>query len=137
MRKLVIALSLAAGTAAHASPCLHVTGGSADDARALERVLVRLVPATPHACVDVEVVSARRAAAAHEATITALVRVVISQERGHIEAVLAGTAIAHVPLTAHGAELATYRRDALEEAVTRLVPAVRAHLEQPRARPPS
>lgn len=137
MRKLVIALSLAGATAVHAAPCIHVAAGSADDARALERVLVRLVPATPHACLDVEVVSARRTEAAHEAKITALVRVVISQERGHIEAVLAGTAVAHVPRTATGAELATYRRDALEEAVTRLVPAVRAHLEQPRPRPPA
>src|SRR5207237_9844628 len=112
MRTLVIALLLGIAAVGHAAPCIVVSAPDRDDAIALRRVLAAALPVTPRTCIDVEVIAVRRSETPTDATIAAQLRVLISQDGGHVEAMLVASATAHVPRTASGARLAVYRRDA-------------------------
>ncbi len=72
---------------------------------------------------------------ADEITLVESVRVMISDDHGRMMSVLTGGATAHV---ARGSRrLLMYRRDALEQAIDGLAPAIRAHLVPPAQRPTS
>ena len=69
-------------------------------------------------------------------TLVETVRVMISDDHGHMKSVLSGGATAHV---ARGSSrrLPMYRRDALEQAIDGLAPAILSHLVPPAQRPTS
>jgi hypothetical protein len=137
MRAVIIAMLLVIGSVAHAAPCVSVSAPSNDEAEALRRAVVALVAATPHACVDIEASAVRHDDSAADSTIAARVHVVLSGEHGHIDVVLVGAATARVPRAATGARFALYRRDALEEALGMVLPALRTRLAPPRPIPAS
>ena len=134
MRAVVAMIVLVVmGGIAHADPCVTVSAGDPADAAAIKRELLALVPVTPHACLDVTVESVVRDAGSEIALVES-VHVMISDDHGRMMSVVSGGATAHA---ARGSrKLPLYRRDALEQAIDGLAPALRSRLAPP-ARPAS
>jgi len=126
MRALVacVAIVVASGIA-HAEPCVTVNGADPADAAVVRRALLATIPAAPRACLDVALDTTQRESA-DEVTLVATVRVMISDDRGHMTSVVSGGATAHVAPGSR--KLTIYRRDALEQATRGLAPAIRARL---------
>jgi hypothetical protein len=125
MRALVVISLLALGAVAQADPCITVSGAEPGDAAAIRRTLASAVPSTGRACLDVAVDATLREAG-DEVVLVERVHVMISDVHGRMTSVVTGGATAHA--TRGSRRLPLYRRDALEQAVTGLVPALRARL---------
>jgi hypothetical protein len=136
MRAIVVMISIVVLSGiARAEPCVTVSAADPGDAAAIRRALIAAIPSAPHACLDVAIESTVREAA-DEITLVETVRVMISDDHGHMKSVLSGGATAHV---ARGSSrrLPMYRRDALEQAIDGLAPAILSHLVPPAQRPTS
>ena len=123
----MIALAVMCGVA-HADPCMTISAADPGDAATIRHRLLALVPVTPHACLDVTVASVVRDAG-DEIALVETVRVMISDDHGRMLSVLSGGATAHAARGSH--KLPLYRRDALEQAIDGLAPAIRTHLAPP------
>jgi hypothetical protein len=133
MRAVIGLLVMMTASVASADPCVTVTAADASDAAIVKRAVLEAIPATPRSCLDIAVTTTM--SGADDIALTTSVRVVISDEHGRMTSVVAGGATAHVAKASP--KLSLYRRDALEQAVTGLAPAVRAHLITPVRRPTS
>lgn len=134
MRAVIgLLLMMMTASVASADPCVTVTAADASDAAIVKRAVLEAIPATPRSCLDIAVTTTM--SGADDIALTTSVRVVISDEHGRMTSVVAGGATAHVAKASP--KLSLYRRDALEQAVTGLAPAVRAHLITPVRRPTS
>jgi len=113
---------------AHAEPCVAVAAADPGDAAVVRRALVAAIPTTPRTCLDVALEATLRESGGETMFVTH-VRVMISDDRGHMTSVVTGGATAHI---AHGSrKLPVYRRDALEQATRGVVPAIRARMTPP------
>ncbi|HUJ58606.1 MAG TPA: hypothetical protein VLX92_08940 [Kofleriaceae bacterium] len=131
MRRLVaIAVLLIGAGVAHAAPCVNVTSPHADDVEPLRRALVAAFPETPHTCIDVSVVRWTIDVAGGDLTLAATVHAVVSDDTGRVRAMLSGGATVHVR-GYRARRMPTYRRDALEDSVAGMLPALRAHVATP------
>jgi hypothetical protein len=138
MRTLWILALVAVGSAAEAAPCITATASDAGEANVLRQALVAEFPATPHVCIDASLVSIDQDDSPAEIALSATVRVVISDDRGQIKSVLSGGAIVHIARADYRARRTPmYRRDALEQAITGMLPALRAQLAPTTRRPTS
>jgi hypothetical protein len=132
MRALfVVALVLSAGIA-HAAPCISVTSPEPDDASIVRRALASELPQLARTCLDVSIVTRPLAESADEILLVASVQVMISDDRGHMRAVVTGGATLHVARGNYRPRRAAlYRRDLLEQAITSVLPALRTRLLPP------
>jgi hypothetical protein len=138
MRTLVILSVLALCRMAHAEPCVNVTGSNAEDAAAVRKVVLAAFPTMPRACIDISISPIALVSSAAEVTLAASVRVMISDDHGRMTSVVSGGATVHVQRGQYKTtQLASYRRDALEEAIAGITPGVRTRLTPPPVRPGS
>jgi hypothetical protein len=131
MRAIIVLMMTA--SVASADPCVAVTAADASDAAIVKRAVLEAIPATPRSCLDIAVTTTM--SGVDDIALTTSVRVVISDEHGRMTSVVAGGATAHVAKASP--KLSLYRRDALEQAITGVAPAIRAHLITPVRRPTS
>ena len=138
MRTVLLLSILALSRGVHAAPCVAVAAPTTEDAAAVRAAVLAAIPAAPRACLDVSVAPIERVDSAAEITLAATVRVMISDERGRMTLLVSGGATVHVRRAQfRDRKLAGYRRDALDEAVGGIVPAVLTHLAPSAAQPRS
>ncbi len=135
MRALLFVAMVVCGGIAHAAPCISVTSTVADDEGLARRTLAAELPQLARTCLDVSIVTPPLVEAPDEVVLVASVHVMISDDRGHVRAVVAGGATLHVARRDYRPRRAAlYRRDLLEQAIATVLPALRTRLLPP-ARP--
>lgn len=132
MRELFVLAVVLSGGIARAAPCISVTSPEPDDASIVRRALAAELPQLARTCLDVSLETPPLAESADEITFVATVQVVVSDDRGHVRALIAGGATLHVSRSGYRPRRAAlYRRDLLEQAIASVLPALRTRLLPP------
>src|SRR5438874_2474973 len=128
MRKLVVIIMLALGSAAHAAQCVTVTSSQRAEADAIRSVVLDAFRSTERSCIDVAVIELRVAAIAGDnIEVTAQLRVAISDDRGHMRSVMSGGARL-VTSRRSSRRIARLRAEVAADAMRGMVAPVRAQL---------